>query len=189
MTQKQLHYKNKAIALEKLSTDKLFAITINPLDIRDSKTYRCPDVRVIYDFQAKFQLFYDWIKRLKHCSLQLYPELSQTGRLHYHGYIRIKNIFNFVWQDLHILSDYVYEIDTCETNDNVYQMYIQKQMHTMQPIFMELDFDYPIIVNNTLLAGVVHTPATLFPPSLSYKDYDDIMRENEPTSEEIEEYL
>lgn len=138
------HIKNNIkLKPETTQLNTLYSITISPPDYREINTGRCNSVNVIRDYEQKYIETTQLFKRLHHCELELYPELSPTGRLHFHGYIIIKNIFNFFYHDLYLLNKISYEIDTLNDDNNIYNQYIKKQIHIMEPIHKTLLFDYP----------------------------------------------
>lgn len=70
---------------------------------------------------------------------QLYPELSSTGRLHYHGTIKISNPFNFYLNVQKVIDDCTMEIDTIEDPD-IWKQYQLKQQH----LWKDIKYPYPL---------------------------------------------
>lgn len=76
-------------------------------------------------------------------SYRLYPEFApKTGRLHYHGYIRIEDIFDFECFGLPYLTDWCHiDIDTIENKD-IWDKYISKNKKHMLKGFKALCLPY-----------------------------------------------
>lgn len=137
------HQKNKSLKLEDLRTGVRYAVTLSPPECRDKDTARSNTVRTFDDFKAKYIELKLFIGKLHSCKLELYPELSPTGRLHYHGFLQIKNIFTFMWHDLYLLNQIVYEIDTIKDED-IWILYVSKQAHIMKPALDMFEEPYPM---------------------------------------------
>lgn len=152
------HQKCKSLKLECLNLDDEYSITISPPDYRDSKTARSNSVQIQIDFRQKLEESINFFKKLKHCSLLLFTELSPTGRIHFHGYLKILDIWKFIYQDVYFLNQMSYEIDTmkpdCEDKvsyanlqygvSQKYQDYCMKQSGVMAGLMDNLDIPYPI---------------------------------------------
>lgn len=118
-----------------------YAFTVSPSNTfqyfseRENRIGKC--VRIAYN-------------KLNHSCIQykLYIEVSRTGRIHYHGYIWIKDIREFFIDVVPILKDYAQiEIDTIE-DDEVWEHYITKQCAIMQLKYI-CKMDYPVITCKT----------------------------------------
>lgn len=111
-----------------------YAITINPEDPRgDNKhsftseaTTAEEELREVYDTHIN-----NIFKKLKYCEVLLCPELSPTGRLHYHGVLTVIDTVMFLWHDVQVIRESAQcEIDTIE-DITKWETYISKQAHLM----------------------------------------------------------
>lgn len=113
--------RNGILNMEDISIHSIYTLTINPenkLQCFNSHT-RVNDCLKELDHV----LFY-----IKNC--ELYPELSKTGRLHYHGTIWFNStdeIINFYLNLPHTLKKCTIEIDTI-SNKDVWDDYCTKQI-------------------------------------------------------------
>lgn len=141
----------KAPDMDQIDINKCYSITISPPDWRD--TDRLLNMNIIHssEFLVKgirkhhdnFQnnLFKDNIGYL-----ELYPELSHTGRLHYHGYIAIKDPPMFYHRDCYTLMNMgIIEIDVIE-DDIKWMVYTQKQKNYMKQYCEKAGLEYPMII-------------------------------------------
>lgn len=117
-----------------------------------------------------------WVKKtvaklqdaLSGCTLELYPEFSPTGRMHYHGVIDIKDhveYFRFL-NLLKLNSTYNIKelfISNSETTDketrkealDKWLAYCTKQAHIFMPLFKNSILSYPISVNPAVRLNTV----------------------------------
>lgn len=116
---------------EDVVTGVFYAFTYNPehQPSRQSPTgvkewWRC----IINNFEG-----YDY------CSLKLYLEISSQGRLHFHGYIMIKDIPKFYYDTVPDMVKHAsIEMDTIKDTE-VWEKYCRKQEEFIQPwIYEEL---------------------------------------------------
>lgn len=111
-----------------------YAITINPEDNRNTIKDTINDYQSVKDHiksthQDNIQNIF---KNLKYCEVLLYPELSPTGRLHYHGVLTVIDTIQFLWHDVQIIREHAQcEIDTIKEM-KVWEEYISKQYHLMK---------------------------------------------------------
>lgn len=75
----------------------------------------------------------------KDYQFKLYPELSSTGRLHYHGTIKITNPFNFYLNLQKVIDDCTMEIDSIQDMET-WAKYITKQEH----LWADIKYPYPL---------------------------------------------
>lgn len=141
----------KAPEMDQIDMKKCYSITISPPDWRDtdrllsmniihSSEFLIRGIRQHHDnFQNK--LFKDNIEYL-----ELYPELSHTGRLHYHGYIAIKDLPMFYHRDCYTLMNMgIIEIDVI--NDPLrWNLYVNKQKENMKQYCEKAGLEYPMII-------------------------------------------
>jgi len=114
------YVKHKGVPLEDIELDEVtYAISINyekqPDKIDKACVYKY--YRQVYDSLYKFRESIDII---------LYIEASPTGRLHFHGYLQIKDYIGYI-EFLNDLKQYSsFEIDTI-TEPEVWFEYCRKQ--------------------------------------------------------------
>lgn len=83
------------------------------------------------EMESWSQKIYDVFDSLKYSRIDTYVEISGSGRLHFHGYIRIYDIPNFYFYDLKKLKHYgTYEIDFI-TDPLKWDLYCKKQKDFM----------------------------------------------------------
>lgn len=70
--------------------------------------------RVHYNVYSRFEKRIEkTLRKLLYCDFKLFMDISQNGRLHYHGYIRIRDRINFYFHDIPIMKrNSSFEIDT-----------------------------------------------------------------------------
>lgn len=148
-----VHTRNKCFKMEDMKLNTCFAVTLSPPDYRNivgcgSKMIKGNELETTRQLESHLNDNIQYFKKLKYCKLEIYPELSPTGRLHYHGYIEIKDIVKFYYHDLYLLNEISYEIDTIDPEtQKTYIEYITKQQRLMEPIIKEyLGFNYPITI-------------------------------------------
>lgn len=87
------------------------------------------------------------LKKIKLCTnaeIEVYPEISSSGRWHYHGYIVIKNLAKFLLFDFNYLKQYFcFEIDTIGDIEE-WTIYVNKGSHYMEEYCKESDIPYKI---------------------------------------------
>lgn len=128
-----------------------YAITINPEDTRDTERDTIKDFTDFREhINENVELHKSTIfKHLKFCEIELYPEVSPTGRLHWHGVLTVLNTVGFLWHDLQYIRESAQsEIDTIE-DFQTWLDYIHKQEHLLKPIIRE----YPLIIKNKKMEG------------------------------------
>lgn len=110
MKTQNFHQEFKSIPLEEIEEGKTYAFTLNPIDLRPEslvgvhKGWLQEDVKL--DLMSSIKKHKKYLANLNYCSVELYPELSPTGRLHYHGKITIYHPLFFSHRDLRILQVY-----------------------------------------------------------------------------------
>lgn len=140
---------NKGIPVEKIILGEDYTLTINPRlqpDLRNVSLKRTKaSIGMVYR-----KLYENLVQYKDYLDMVIFPEFSSTGRLHYHGTIKINNIImylNFVNQ----LADWAhYEIDTIgpkESDRLTWEKYIQKQKIYMLPLFKDNVFGYPMLIS------------------------------------------
>lgn len=104
---------------------------------------------------AKVIIFFDQVKdilhNLKGCGITMFPEFSKRGRLHFHGYLTIKNKVLFYAHDVNYLQLHGnYEIDYI-TDPLLWDLYIHKNAEMMDDYFATVNcthLKYDIINSN-----------------------------------------
>lgn len=140
MVKKSVQGLHKCIALEHASTDVYYTFNFNP------------SVQPYYTGGGMFKsdAFVEWysqiihlLNKLKHCVFQLNLEISPTGRFHFHGFIRMKDIVEFYVEDLAYLKDHAFEIDTIK-EATVWCKYVYKQKELVSVWCAQRGIEYPI---------------------------------------------
>lgn len=68
-----------------------------------------------------------------YANIDLYPEISSKGRIHFHGFLTIKDIFNFYYKCVpRLMVHYSIEMDTI-ADRAVWKTYCTKQEEFVQP--------------------------------------------------------
>lgn len=84
------------------------------------------------------------------CTYKLYPEISKKGRWHYHGYLKIHDVFGFHAVSLPILDDNSkYEIDVIN-DESIWAIYTQKDDKVMKPAMQSRGLPYPLCHDSKL---------------------------------------
>ena len=117
---------SKSVSPENIKEGQTLAITINP----ELQFYQ------VIDPSDRFNLWtsnvYKLLKELRYIvNMKLYPEISQTGRLHLHGYLNISCPAEFFLSDLPYIICKIghIEIDTISEDlegRNKYSKYVKK---------------------------------------------------------------
>lgn len=144
---------NKGLKIEEYEVHTEYSITINP---QNQPLHR----KHLFKW---FREWHDWFAQYKDImKLIIYPEVSATGRWHWHGTIQIEDITEFVWflRDLNKCTHF--EIDTiakCECppkskahkddckGRKVWYSYMLKQFDIWEDFFDKLPFYYPMEIN------------------------------------------
>lgn len=132
--EKKTFYKNKhnLLSPEDVKEGVLLACTFNP---KDQKHDKVTDRRTL--------IIKALCKRLAFCNVEyyLFPELSRLGRVHFHGYIRLRDISHFYLSGVpRLIDDYTIDIQNLkEVPTSKYKSWFEycvKQQH--------LWMDYPL---------------------------------------------
>lgn len=144
----EYHTKHKGIKMELYKLNEYYAITISPVDERIHLRKVPNEIKMYEYYQAQYRDIEIVLShKLFGCKIELYPELSPTGRLHFHGIVRITDIFKFMYHDLHRISELgCYEVDTIEGDDGMakWLLYCTKQLHIMKPLNDRINANYPL---------------------------------------------
>lgn len=110
---------HKCLKVEQFSTSDQYAFTINPIKQHFSSFDRhhkvCSDMKKFFSTHDS-------------CSARMYLEISKLGRLHFHGYLIIKDILSFFLYFIPALKDIsTFEIDTIQ-DASVWSTYCNKQL-------------------------------------------------------------
>ncbi len=135
--------------------DEIYSFTVNPSDagqfFRGNSIHRIRDA-INYNVKHFNNILVDY------SDITLYPEISRQGRIHYHGYIRINDVFNFHVNTLHKLKDkYIYEIDTIKDSD-IWSKYILKDKSIMEPALRALGLPYKM--TNKIIKKIIYNSHT-----------------------------
>ncbi len=142
--------------MEDYQANTLYAITINPRLQHPDSSKRLKDVvhEASFSYLHKIMLISD---------VKLYPEMSPTGRVHFHGTIKIlkKNIFNF-YSLIHKyigVKDPTFTLVIKQITDDEWKTYITKQKDLIKPVCKEYNIPYPI--NNHYVKLLQHNKAAV----------------------------
>lgn len=142
---KTKHGGKNFIDLEEAEEGVIYKITINPPDDMRSrgKEYLLTEV----------PLFIAMIKKFIYSYIEVYPELSPNGRLHYHGYIIIEDLFGFYSHDIRLINswcNFVISKLKGQSDDHLQEWvnYVQKQMKVMKPAFDKIGVLYKVTNKN-----------------------------------------
>ncbi len=82
------------------------------------------------------------LTKLNYCKYVLYPEISNKGRVHYHGKITIIDVVPFLLYTIKQLEAFgLYEIDTIKDPSD-WDLYCLKDTAVMKPALLQLDLPY-----------------------------------------------
>lgn len=128
----------KCIDPKFMLVDILYSFSWNleeqPVSIKNGKSYL--HLRDYYNMVIRR------LRRLKYCSIKLYPEISGNGKFHFHGTIKIIDIALFLLLDLPFLKDKAsYEIDQITDSDK-WKTYMWKCDTFMKPLCDENKLPY-----------------------------------------------
>lgn len=130
-----------------------FAITLNP----KAELGR-------HKFETFFGMQLALLKNLmRNCEFELYPESSPSGRIHFHGYVRITNIVEYI-RDLPDLLDkftvcikFVEDCEEIGSDDDVknrkyqtWQAYCEKQKNIFEKLCGIYQYPLRVIPDNAL---------------------------------------
>lgn len=111
------------LKFEQVHNDDLYAITINPDD--EHQYWGSEDRIGTFYNKLSYKLI---IEVHNTCQLELYPEFSSRGRLHFHGTIKMLNKIEFYEQVLRRLMKWCQlEIDTINDQEAWKKYYIKQQ--------------------------------------------------------------
>lgn len=157
---------HSAPKVEDLVLGELYAISLNPIE--EWKAGQLPIAWVKKQYTLLKEL-------VRGCELQLYPESSPTGRLHFHGYILIKDTLEYL-MTLKGLSCYgtycikpitdgglVQGGDTEASHLGVdegdvpqtWQQYCTKQAFIFEPLFKNSIMSYPMTLTEPIRLNTV----------------------------------
>lgn len=139
---------NSSLKLEEYEVGTHYAITINP---PDKRLYLKSHHQLDYGLGKEINAHLEWVSLCEGVQFQLYPELSPTGRLHYHGTILMKNIMIFMTHDIKIIDNHCqYCIKHIDDTDEWIQ-YITKQAPLMEVVIENHTLhEYPITIGAPL---------------------------------------
>lgn len=128
-----------------LSVDTAYAFSFNPA----SQPYEYMNTGILQgDIQVWTNAIINIIRSLRHCKINIRPELSCNSRIHYHGTIHLNNIPRFMLFDMPLLKDKgTFEIDTIK-DPKEWEIYYTKGEFYMLDFCKEEKIPY-IITNET----------------------------------------
>lgn len=140
---RKIHPKAKysCIPPECVKTDELYTFSFNPEEQPLFEKFYKMKLNNLKDWS---QQMYNILISLKYAEVECVLECSRQGRLHYHGWIMIKDPIEFYLKDLKKLKHYgTYEIDYIK-DDEVWSTYVYKQMKHMKSFCDKYDMIYEI---------------------------------------------
>lgn len=130
----------KTLPIECIEPNLDYALTVN---LAGAELYNLRETYI--DYITFF------IKKFNYCTFRVYPELSPTGRLHYHGYIRFRtetDIILFYSETLRLLQkDHIADISICELGafgDLTWYYYCRKQKWLLKSFFLKSKLAYKL---------------------------------------------
>jgi len=87
-----------------LSLDDKYALSLNPASL--PVMYAEKNDTFKYNYRHYHNTILSKINKCNNCKIEIRPELSMSGKWHYHGYIKILNIAPFMLYDIKILKQY-----------------------------------------------------------------------------------
>lgn len=137
----QPKHKYSAIAPEDVKTDELLSFSYNPEEQPLFEKFYSMKLNNLKDWSRRQK---DILTSLRYAEVEVVLECSRQGRLHYHGYIMIKDPIEFYLKDLKKLKHYgTYEIDTIQDYEK-WSSYIYKQLKYMKGFCDKYDMIYEI---------------------------------------------
>lgn len=135
-----------SIPPEEIIAGRTYSFSFNPSDqpTRGDKSGPIKD-----DFLKNYDTeLVNLFKRLKYCEIEIYAELSQLGRLHYHGWISITDIARFYMFEIHKLMFHgSFEIDHL-FDERKWFLYVTKQTYLMKPFCDDYGIHYMLQTSN-----------------------------------------
>jgi len=117
-----------------------YTFTFNPEDQ--------PDITICESFKEWWSVIHSVMNQLKGAKVRMWLELSQKGRWHFHGLIKIYNPLKFYLYDIHKLNEEGhYEIDTYDGYDGFayWLQYCVKQQSLVEEYIIRELFPLPDI--------------------------------------------
>lgn len=145
--------KHTSIKPEDLILNKEYAFSYNP---KEQLGITC----IKYTHHKRFiNTYHDWVnnmhklfKKLQGCNICVVLEVSQLGRLHFHGYIRVKNKFLFYVKDIpYLMSLGTIAIVPINEPDE-WKKYLCKQEHVFKKTHDHLEADSTYKYSNEKIA-------------------------------------
>jgi len=113
---------------EKVKLNEVLTFTLNPSDTPYINTKNNRKVLL----ESFFNDIIKGLGKLRYCDYKIYPEISSTGKWHFHGTITITDIMNFYLYDVPLMQALgAIEIDTIKDLD-IWLAYCTKQAELMK---------------------------------------------------------
>lgn len=121
--------KYNAIPPEEVNTTELYSFSFNPEEQPLFERFYSCKLNNLKDWS---QQQYNILTSLKYAEVECVLECSRQGRLHWHGWIIIREPIDFYLKDIKKLKHYgTYEIDHIEDSEK-WSNYVYKQMKHMK---------------------------------------------------------
>lgn len=150
--------KNIFLKPENIFVNERYAFNFNPSG--QPKIGKLNSLKEWIGVYSKFLLH-----TLKGCKVELFVEISCTGRYHFHGYIKITDKIKFYTCDVHELQLNGTSIMKVIDNEEVWGIYCNKQQSFIQPHLK--DEIYGVFVEFDELINISNMPVAL-PPTKKY---------------------
>jgi len=148
------NYGNKSLKLENILHQVQYSLSINPI----LQPTKCTRIAILVWYQRMYNYLYTWRPSLE---ITLWPEVSPTGRFHFHGTLLLKtnklaDRIMFVDFVQSIGSCSHFEIDTISTDTaDAYLQYCKKQFDWWSELFSSGHHEYPLKIKKIRLLDTV----------------------------------
>lgn len=142
--------KNQGVKFDFLAPLKHYAFTINP-----KQECKSSNIKGWYRDQWN-----ELRSIIKGCSAQLHLESSPTGRLHWHGYIKVTNVADFR-SFLYALALHGTYVIKEQFEGREWEEYIQKQRNIWSIIvdgWKDPNLTYPLLIDTSVSAMTIINP-------------------------------
>lgn len=174
--------------IEDIKEGEIMAITLNPSKEHDPTKHVMVFIKSQYNYLSEHSETGGY-------KLLLFPESSPLGRIHFHGYIVIDNLLNWLTKGVILLKDLnsfaikkFFDTDKPQDEDEEHlsgtekwMKYCIKQKHIFKPLFDNNTLDYPIDIRFNNDGGAGDSPAGASPLPSSTIEPRPVFKIKEPT--------
>lgn len=134
---------------KELKVGVLYAISLNPGAL--PVIYAEKNDSFKYNYRHYTNTILNKINKCVNCNINVNPELSSSGKWHYHGWIKIQDLARFMLYDIKILKQYFcFEIDTI-ANEDKWREYVLKGEFYMKEFCESEKIPYKIQTGDKLV--------------------------------------